>query len=234
MQRRHAFDQIWRQESGRGENYKFGLIFDIAREDAHIASSARSGAPWAGVYEVSNAFKQAANDPAVSLRPGQRALFFRLARCEVLDAGPGGCVDPWLRHNRRGSNSSCTTLRMRESMRCVAKPFGKRDRVQVRCARAPPEADFHGHREFAGRAELLRFGPRICEIGRGRLPSIRWPARFRLAICHTETAAPAARSRDSAPPIGRSSGRPNLRTVREHTGPSVLAPERSARPRDRR
>ena len=85
----YAFDQVGCKESWRGKNYELGLIPHSTGQDVEASFGMRNSMhhlPCA--HKFSHAFKQSADDPAVSFRPRKRTFFFGLARGEVLNAGP--------------------------------------------------------------------------------------------------------------------------------------------------
>ena len=106
MHRRKALDDVRREKGGRGEDDHLGEIIAFAGANAQASSDLRNVVDHrARAHEPAQFGEQLFDDPAVTLRPGEGALFFRLPGGEVVDARPGGSVAAPRRHSRRGKRS---------------------------------------------------------------------------------------------------------------------------------
>src|SRR5438128_641002 len=87
------FQEVRREKRGGRENDKFGLKLSFAGEDADTAAGLCDLVHHLTSANVlADALKEAAGDPAVAFRPGERAFFLGLAGREIMDSGPSGSV----------------------------------------------------------------------------------------------------------------------------------------------
>ena len=142
--------------------------------------------------------QQLLHDPAVALRPGQRALLVVLARREIVKPGPGGHVG-----RQRAVVVAAGVVHVPEQ-RLRVEPVLARARRRTRGGRAlRPRLD------KAASSGMVKRPVARSAVGHLRQPaelfaiagaSIRPPARCLPAIGRRGTAAPAGRSTGSARP----------------------------------
>src|SRR5437660_5752308 len=90
---RHALNDVRRKKSRRSKDHPVRNVFDFFREDPQLVAIARDSVHTRpGAYIAVEFIKQPLRDPAVALRPRERTFFLRVARSEVMNAGPCGSI----------------------------------------------------------------------------------------------------------------------------------------------
>src|SRR5258708_7234564 len=131
MKRRHAFNQIRREKSGRGKYQTFATVFCVPRKDAKgIGVALYTMDHLVRTCKFSYTLQQLPCDPPVSFRPGERAFLLLLARRKIVNAGPGGSV----RRHRAVVIAACVVHVPEQRLgieSVLREPVGKRNIVKL-------------------------------------------------------------------------------------------------------